>query len=111
MGKSGPEKEPSPRRVEAGRRNRQLQKGFTEAGRAILREGIFERKPWLHSTGPGSAAGKAKSARNGRLTKKGYKGTREAARAVSAANKQVRKLRMLRAEIHKCLQGRIETKE
>ena len=57
---------PNPRRVEAGRRNWAKRKGFTPEGLARLREAALRNKPWKHSTGPKTAAGKAIVGRNWR---------------------------------------------
>src|SRR5207244_2524112 len=43
---------PNPRRVAAGRRNRALREGLTEAGRRRLRETALRHRPWPYSTGP-----------------------------------------------------------
>ena len=45
--------------------------GLTREGRERLREAAKRNKPWLHSTGPRTAAGKARSAENGRWRQKG----------------------------------------
>jgi hypothetical protein len=55
---------PNPKRVTAGRINRQKRK-LTEAGRQRLREAAMNNKPWDYATGPRTDAGKAKSAQNG----------------------------------------------
>ena len=62
---------PNPRRVAAGRRNRQLRKGLTPEGRERLRQAALANRPWESSTGPRTPEGKAKVALNG---KKGQKG-------------------------------------
>lgn len=67
MTASPPSHVPNPNRVAAGRRNRQLRKGLTPKGLATLRATALGNQPWKHSTGPRTAAGKAKSAANGRL--------------------------------------------
>ena len=56
---------PNPRRVAAGRRNRQKRGPLTAAGRERLRAAALAGRPWEHATGPKTAAGKARSARNG----------------------------------------------
>lgn len=55
---------PNPRRVAAGRINRQKRGPITDAGRKILRQTVRRTKPWLLSTGPKTEDGKAKSAQN-----------------------------------------------
>jgi hypothetical protein len=50
------------------RRRRRRRRGPLSAdARRRLREAIMRSKPWLHSTGPTTDAGKAKAAANGRL--------------------------------------------
>src|SRR5262245_23533624 len=63
--------EPNPNRVEAGRRNRALRKGLTEEGRRRLREAALYHRPWEHATGPLTAAGRARSAANGKQRQRG----------------------------------------
>lgn len=55
----------NPARVTAGKRNHAKRKGLTEAGRQKLRETALKSQLWKHSTGPKTAAGKAKVALNG----------------------------------------------
>jgi hypothetical protein len=57
---------PNPRRVAAGRRNRQLRRGLTDTGRQRLREAAAHHQPWQHATGPRTHTGKARAAANGR---------------------------------------------
>lgn len=68
---------PNPKRVAAGRRNRALRKGLTEDGRRRLRENALRHKPWTHSTGPRTAAGKVKAALNGKKRQLGPLSVRE----------------------------------
>ena len=62
---------PNPRRVEAGRRNQKKWRGFSADGLRRLRQAALDHRPWQHSTGPRTAAGKARSAANGRIRQKG----------------------------------------
>jgi hypothetical protein len=62
---------PNPRRVAAGRRNHARRRGFTAAGLDALRQAARKHRPWRHSTGPQTAAGKARSAANGRVRQQG----------------------------------------
>jgi hypothetical protein len=57
---------PNPRRVAAGRRNRQRWQGFTPDGLQRLRQQAQQNRPWQHSTGPKTAQGKSRSAANWR---------------------------------------------
>jgi hypothetical protein len=56
----------NPARVAAGRVNRAKRRGYTPEGLERVRQAALRNKPWLHSTGPKTAAGKAKSAKNRR---------------------------------------------
>ncbi|HQZ65195.1 MAG TPA: hypothetical protein PLY87_08975 [Planctomycetaceae bacterium] len=94
---------PNPQRVEAGRRNQRLRRGLTEAGRKSVQESTRLHKPWLHATGPKSEDGKAISARNGRLTAKGYSEVRAAARALSTVHDLIREMRASHSEAQKVL--------
>jgi hypothetical protein len=62
---------PNPRRVVAGRQNRVKRKGLTPAGRERLRQAALRSRPWRFATGPRTAAGKARSAQNGRARQRG----------------------------------------
>ena len=68
---------PNPKRVAAGRRNRQLDKGLTPEGRQRLREAALAGRPWEASTGPRTPEGKARSARNCKVLQKGELSVRE----------------------------------
>lgn len=50
----------TPRQV-AARINRKKRKGLTPEGREALRQAALTNRPWEHSTGPRTAAGKAAS--------------------------------------------------
>lgn len=63
-------KAPNPRRVAAGRLNRAKRGPLSAETRERLRQAALARKPWQHSTGPRTAAGKAKVALNGRANRK-----------------------------------------
>lgn len=68
---------PNPKRVAAGRRNRKMRGPLTPEGRERLRQAALRNKPWLHSTGPTTPEGKARSAANGRKRQVGEKSIRE----------------------------------
>lgn len=74
---------PSEKRIQAGRRNRALRGPLTDAGRAALRQAALANRPWAKSTGPTTAAGKAKAAANGKTRQAGPTSVR-AARAAAA---------------------------
>jgi hypothetical protein len=67
----------NPRRVAAGKRNRALRQGLTEAGRRRLRVSALRYRPWTHATGPRTPAGKARSAANGKKRQTGPRSVRE----------------------------------
>ena len=54
----------NPKRVAAGRRNRQRRGLLTDAARERLRQAALKNQPWKQSTGPRTAAGKRISGRN-----------------------------------------------
>ncbi len=59
-----PHETPNPRRVAAGRLSRLKRRGFTPQGLDRLRQAVLTTRPWLHSTGPRTAEGKAKVTMN-----------------------------------------------
>ena len=67
----------NPRRVVAGRRNRALRRGLTDAGRERLRESTSRFQPWRFSTGPKSDAGRRQVAANGKVRQMGLLSVRE----------------------------------
>lgn len=67
----------NPKRVAAGIRNRAKRKGLTPAGRERLRTAALGHRPWEHSTGPKTAAGKATAAANGKRRQLGPVSVRE----------------------------------
>src|SRR5688572_28308281 len=67
----------NPRRVAAGKLNRQKRRGLPPAGVERSRQAALERQPWLRSTGPRTAQGKARSAANGRRRQKGELSVRQ----------------------------------
>ena len=54
----------NPRRVAAGKRNRAKRPPLSDDARLRLREAAHDHRPWLASTGPRTAEGKARSATN-----------------------------------------------
>ena len=68
---------PNPQRVVAGRRNRKLRRGLTEAGRTRLREAALRNRPSQFSTGPKTAEGRQQAARNGRKRQSGELSARQ----------------------------------
>jgi hypothetical protein len=68
---------PNPRRVAAGKRNRAKRGGLTPGGRKRLQLAALLHEPWLHSTGPRTAEGKARVALNGKKRQVGSQSVRE----------------------------------
>ncbi len=62
---------PNPKRVAAGRRNGARRGPLTPEGRERLRRAALAGRPWEASTGPRTAAGKARAAGNGKLRQRG----------------------------------------
>ena len=62
---------PNPKRVAAGQRNRAVRGPLTEAGRERLRAAAHLHRPWEHSTGPKTEAGKQQAVDNGKLQQRG----------------------------------------
>ena len=82
MGASTPS--PNPRRVAAGRLNRQKRQGLTPEGRERLRQAALAGRPWLHSSGPKTAEGKARVAQNAKRRQAGEPSAREVRRELAA---------------------------
>ncbi len=89
----------NPKRVEAGRLNRAKRRGLSAAGRERLREAALVGKPWEHSTGPKSAAGKAKAADNGRSRQKGPKSIRELLRELAEVRMIIGQMQAMRGRL------------
>jgi hypothetical protein len=68
---------PNPRKLAACRLNLAKRKGLTPEGRERLREAALKNQPWRFSTGPRTAAGKAKMALNGKRRQLGPRSVRE----------------------------------
>ena len=84
---------PNPRRVAAGKRNRLLRQGLTPEGRERLRQTALRHQPWRFTTGPKTAAGKARSAQNGKHRQRGPLSLRAVRRAVADVTALVREMR------------------
>src|SRR5262249_34904384 len=68
---------PNPRRVAAGKLNRQKRGPLTPEGRERLRQAALANRPWEHATGPRTPEGKARAAANGKARQKGERSVRE----------------------------------
>jgi hypothetical protein len=93
-----PDQPSNPRRVAAGRANRAKRGPLTPEGRERLRQAALRHRPWEHSTGPRTSAGRAQSVLNGKCRQVGPRSARE----VKADLKVVRSL--LRAMAQTCSQ-------
>jgi hypothetical protein len=67
----------NPKRIAAGKRNRALWRGLTEAGRQRLRESALAHQPWRFATGPRTPEGKARAAANAKRCQLGPRSVRE----------------------------------
>ena len=90
---------PNPKRVAAGRRNRLKRRGLTAAGRQRLRDAALRNRPWQYSTGPRTAAGKARAALNGKLRQVDEVSVREVRGELSGLNSVLEQLAALRRQI------------
>jgi len=66
-----------PTRSATAKRNRAKRKGITPEGREKLRATALHNQPWKFSTGPRTAAGKARVALNGKQRQIGPRSVRE----------------------------------
>jgi hypothetical protein len=85
--------------VEAGRRNRLKWRGFTAEGLERLRQAALRTQPWRHSTGPRTAAGKVRSAANGRVRQKGPVSVRELRAELAGLHDLAREMAAARARL------------
>lgn len=65
------------KRSEIAKRNRAKRKGITPEGREKQRQAALRNQPWKYSTGPRTAAGKARVALNGKVRQIGPRSLRE----------------------------------
>ena len=96
----------NPRRVAAGKLNRQKRRGLTAAGRERLRQFALAYRPWEHSTGPRTAAGKAQTARNGKLRQKGERSVRVIRQSVAELTGLVNEMMAGRTLVAEMLKNR-----
>jgi hypothetical protein len=88
---------PNPRRVAAGRLNRAQRGSLTDAGRERLRQAALLNRPWQHSTGPRTPAGRAQSVLNGKRRQRGPQSIREIRAELKEVRELVRQMRQARA--------------
>ena len=90
---------PNPKRVSAGRLNRQKWPGITAEGRQRLRASCLKYAPWKLSTGPRTVEGKARSAANARVLQKGPMSVRQRRAEVAELLRLVGLLRQTRRDL------------
>ena len=83
----------NPKRVAAGRRNRQKRGDLTPEGLQRLSDWANEHQPWVRSTGPRSIAGKTRSARNGLLNQPLDQETRDARAELADVTSLIQQMR------------------
>ena len=88
---------PNPRRVAAGRLNRARRGPVTPAERERLRQAALRNRPWQHSTGPRTPAGRAQSILNGKRRQRGPQSVREIRAELKEVRELVRRMRQARA--------------
>jgi hypothetical protein len=86
-------------RQRAGRLNQLKANGLTDVGRERLRQTALRNRPSKFSTGPKTAAGKARSAANGKKRQVRALSNRQAKAELSGVNALIRSLSALRREI------------
>ena len=88
---------PNQRRVAAGRLNRAKRGPLTDAGREKLRQAALRDRPWEHSTGPRTPAGRAQSVLNGKRRQRGPQSLRQVRAALKEIRELIRQMRQARA--------------
>jgi hypothetical protein len=86
----------NPLRQAAGRANRKQRGPLSEAGKERLRAAIAQTRPWLRASGPQTAAGKARSAANGKCRQRGPLSTRELRAEMADVRRLIQQMRELR---------------
>lgn len=90
---------PNPKRVAAGRLNRAKRKALTAAGVERLREAALTHRPWEHSTGPRTPAGKVRSAANGKARQQGLDSVRSVKQALAEVRAMLREFKKWRQKL------------
>ena len=83
---------------------------LTPAGREKLRQTALKHQPWRCSTGPRTAAGKAKVALNGKRRQVGELSVREMRRELSGMDKVLADLAAIRQALSRPLESQITPK-
>jgi hypothetical protein len=89
----------NPKRVAAGKLNRAKRAGLTPAGRERLRQAALRTRPWMCSTGPTSAAGKAQAVANGKRRQLGPYSVRELRAELTALCEMTRAMAATRSNV------------
>lgn len=89
----------NPKRVAAGARNRALRGPLTEQGRARLQKAAFQHRPWEHTTGPKTVAGKAQAIQNGKRRQLGRWSVREIRARLAPIRELVQQIREIRRKV------------
>jgi hypothetical protein len=87
---------PNPRRVAAGRLNRTKRGEVSPEGKQRLREAALRSQLWTRSTGPRTAAGKARAARNGKKRQIGSRSVRELRAEMAGIMAEIASIRAVR---------------
>jgi hypothetical protein len=93
------------RRVAAGRLNRQKRGPLSPEARARLRQAALRNQPWRASTGPRTAAGKVKSAANGKRRQTSERSVRDVCRSLAEFTTLAHGLSQARRLIAELLHG------
>ncbi len=72
--------------------------------REKLLEAMLARRPWVHSTGPRTKAGKQRAAQNGRATQKAERSVRQLRAELAPVTALAREMAETRDEIDRLLQ-------
>ena len=86
-------------RQNAGRLNQLKRKGLSDEGRQTLRDAAIQNRPWTHSTGPRTVAGKARVAMNGKVRQSGELSAREVLAATADDRALVQEMAKLRRSL------------
>jgi hypothetical protein len=93
------------KRVTAGRLNRRKRGRLTSGGRQKLREAAHRNRPWDHSTGPRTLAGKTQAARNGKKRQVGPRSVREVRAEIAGVAALIRQMCRGRERVEQALEA------
>ena len=72
--------------------------------REKLRQAMLARRPWVHSTGPRTEAGKQRAAQNGRATQKAERSVRQLRAELAPVTALAREMASTRDKLDRLLQ-------